>query len=168
MRTTIVPAQITSVEDRITGNLSFKQLLLMITPVFMSMALFICLPPFAGYKVYKVVISVVIAVICLGLALRIKGRLVIDWAMILSRYNLRPTYFVYNKNNSTARTVIAKKHARPAEQSEPQKAKSPMPQFVYNTGDEMSFEERLINPAANLHFTFSKKGGLRVHVKEIK
>ncbi len=168
MRTTIVPAQVTSVEDRIAGNLSFKQLLLMIAPVFLSMALFVFLPPFAGYKIYKVVISVLIAIICLGLALRIKGRLVVDWVMILSRYNLRPKYFVYNKNDSTARKVIAKKQARPAEQSEPQKAQSPMPQFVYNTGDEMSFEERLINPAANLHFTFSKKGGLRVHVKEVK
>lgn len=168
MRTTIVPAQITSVEDKISGSLTFKQLLLMIAPVFISMALFVFLPPFAGYKVYKLVLSIAIAVICLVLALRIKGRLIVDWMVILSRYNLRPTYFIYNKNDSTARTVIAKKQPRTTELKEPVKQAMPQRQFAYNTGDEMSFEERLINPAANLHFTFSKKGGLRVHVKEVK
>jgi hypothetical protein len=40
MKTTIVPAQVTTVEDRITARLTFTQLLLLVTPVFLSGAMF--------------------------------------------------------------------------------------------------------------------------------
>ena len=168
MKTTIVPAQVTSVEDRIAGNLSFKQLLLMIVPVFLSAALFAFLPPFASFQIYKAVISVAVLIVCLALALRIKSRLVVDWVVILSRYNLRPRFYVYNKNNQTARMVIAKQQAAKAKTEQTVTQPKQIPQFAHNTNDEMTFEERLGNPAANLHFTFSKKGGLRVHIKEIR
>lgn len=169
MKTTIVPAQITSVEDKIAGNLSFKQLLLMVVPVFISGALFAFLPPFASFQLYKVVLSIVIAVVCLVLALRIKNSLVLDWIMILSRYNLRPRYYVFNKNDTSSRTLLTKKqYSHQTKKVEVVPAPTSIPQFIHNTNDEMTFEERLANPAANLHFTLTKKGGLRVHIKEVK
>jgi hypothetical protein len=167
MKITIVPAQVTSVEDRIAGNLSFKQLLLMIAPVFLSTVLFIAVPPFASYTVLKLVFCVFIAIVFLGLALRIKSRLVIDWIVILSRYNHRPKFYVFNKNSTASRDIVQTKKTTKVQE---QKAVETLParQFAFNATDELSVDERLNNPAANLHFTFTKKGGLRVHIKEIK
>lgn len=168
MKTTIVPAQITSVEDKIAGNLSFSQLLLMIVPVFVSAGLFVFLPPFTTYKLYKVFITVLVALICLTLALRIKGRLVAQWVTILSRYNARPRFYVFDKRSVYARKIVRQKVVTPVEVEEKVLEVSLEPQFAFNTGELLSFENRITHPAANFHFTRSKKGGLRVHIKEIK
>jgi hypothetical protein len=165
MRTTIVPAQITSVEDKIAGNLSFTQLLLMIVPVFVSAGLFVFLPPFTTYKLYKVFITVSIALICLALALRIKGRLVVQWIIILSRYNARPRFYVFNKNSSYARTVVRQKRAIPTIETELVPEVSLEPSFAFNTGEVMDFEKKISNPAADFHFKRNKKGGLSVGIK---
>ena len=168
MKTTVVPAQITSVEDRIAGNLSFKQLILMITPVFVSTAMFVLLPPFTKYRLYKVIISALIGLLCLALALRVKGRLVIEWIAMLSRYNLRPKIYVFNKNNTSGRTLPPKnKHIKTEKKTEELKAPV-LPRLTFSTGDIMSFENTLGSPIADMHFIRSKKGGLRVHIKEIK
>lgn len=167
MKTTVVPAQITSVEDRIAGNLSFKQLILMIAPVFLSVALFVFLPPFTKYELYKVVVSVAIAVICLALAIRVRNRLVVEWIGLLSRYNLRPRYYVFNKNDVSGRHIPPPiKTEKKTEIKEPKAA--PLPQLAFNTGEVMNFESLLSNPNADFHFIRDKKGGLRVHIKEIK
>lgn len=168
MKTTVVPAQITSVEDRIAGNLSFKQLLLLITPVFLSLALFVLLPPFTKYHPYKVYISIFIATICLTLAFRIKGRLVVEWIGTLTKYNLRPRFYVYNKNSTSGRRII---HAKPLKVEVREKEKDApllLPQLAFNTGEVMNFENMLQNPHSDLHFMRNKKGGLHVHIRKIK
>lgn len=168
MKTTVVPAQITSVEDRIAGNLSFKQLILLVAPVFVSTALFIFLPPFTKYKLYKVVVSLFIAGICLILAVRVRGRLVVEWIGTLTTYNLRPLYYVYNKNDVASRKIPppAKRAAEKVTEEVPEPVQ--IPQLAFNTGEVINFEHILHNPKADFHFVRSKKGGLRVHIKEIK
>jgi hypothetical protein len=168
MKTTVVPAQITSVEDRIAGNLSFKQLLLLVAPVFLSTALFIFLPPFTQYRLYKVIISLIIASICLVLAIRVRSRLVVDWIGTLSRYNLRPRYYIFNKNSVVSRkiTPLNKTTKQIVDKKTPERI--PLAQLVFSTGDVMNFENTLSNPQTDFHFLRSKKGGLRVHIKEVK
>jgi len=46
MKTTTVPAQVTTVEDRLAGNLSLTQLLLLVCPVFVSCLIYVVFPPF--------------------------------------------------------------------------------------------------------------------------
>jgi len=168
MKTTVVPAQITSVEDRIAGNLSFKQLILMITPVFVSTALFVLLPPFTKYRLYKVIISASFALLCFILALRVKGKLIIEWIIMLSHYNLRPRLYVFNKNNVYGRSMIQKPKKQKIEKNT-ESTKAPLlPQLAFTTGEIINFENALGNPSADLHFIRSKKGGLRVHIKEVK
>ncbi len=168
MKTTVVPAQITSVEDRISGNLSFKQLILLVTPVFLSTALFIFMPPFTKYRLYKVLISLFIASICLILAIRVRGRLVAEWIGTMSRYNLRPRYYVFNKNSVVGRKILysTRDEIKKVKNKEPKTM--PMPHLAFNTGEVMNFENTLTNPNADFYFLRSKKGGLRVHIKEVK
>jgi hypothetical protein len=168
MKLTVVPAQITSVEDRIAGNLSFKQLLLIITPVFLSMAVFVLLPPFTRYHWYKLVISICTVSLCLTLAVRVRDQLVAEWIGTLSRYNLRPRYYVFNKNDMTARTLIETKSNKLNQVKPEAERLIPRPRLAFTTNEFIDFEHTLANPRAELYFLRSKKGGLRVHIKEVE
>lgn len=167
MRTTVVPAQITSVEDKIAGNLSFSQLILLIVPLFLSVAIYIVLPPFGGFHIYKVVIASIFTVICLLLAIRIKGRLVVEWLGVRARYNARPVHYIFNKNNITARrpvTVAEKKVEKIVEGIEEAPA---FKHLLFHPKDHLQFETATSNPKADFHFVVNKKGGLSVRIKKI-
>lgn len=168
MKVTVVPAQVTTVEDRIIGSLGFSQMLLLIVPVFVSAGLFVLLPPFMGGAVYKYVTMGVIAFICAILAIRIKGRIVASWFVTILRYNLRPKYYVFNKNVTTLRQDYP--NVPEADQSESQQslntAKTLLPRLdTLATAKVMATIE---NPEMNLRFETTKKGGLHVRFTEIK
>lgn len=166
MRTTVVPAQITSVEDRIADNLSFKQLLLLISPVFVSAGLMVFLPPFASFKVYKLIISIVFALLCITLAVRIKGKLVVEWIVILARFNLRPRFYVFNKNDMHSRHLPKETSAitpRPVQKTR----LMPITRQAFEAAKVLQFEQVVSDPQMDFRFS-TKKGGLRVHIKEIK
>jgi hypothetical protein len=67
---------------------------------------------------------------------------------------------------------IPKVSAKPKKQKvekEVKESKVPLlPKLAFTTGEIINFENALGNPRADLHFIRSKKGGLRVHIKEVK
>ena len=77
MKVTIVPAQVTTVEDRIAGNLGLSQLLLLTTPVFSGSLLYVVLPPVFHGAIYKLVLIVALFIICSLMAIRIKGKILL-------------------------------------------------------------------------------------------
>jgi len=105
MRTTIIPAQITTVEDKIAGNLNLTQILILMVPVFITAVVFVLIPPTMKLVGYKLILILFFLVICLILALRIKGRVLFNWLLILSQFKLRPKIFVFNKNDNYLREV---------------------------------------------------------------
>ncbi len=167
MRSTIVPAQVTTVEDRVAGKLGLSQLLLLVTPIFGGSLTFILLPPFFDYATYKIVLIVIIAVISGLLAIRFRGRIILQWVATIIRFNLRPRYYVHDKNSIYMRD-IPPKHI-PKETTEPEK-KEPILQRLPNlsTAELVRIEEIIANPQANLRFKANRKGGLSVHITEIK
>jgi hypothetical protein len=165
MKQTVVPAQVTTVEDKIAGNISFKQLLLLVTPVFIGGAMYVFIPPFMGYASYKVVIWVLLAVVCLSLAIRIKGRLVIEWIIVRGRYNLRPARYVFNKNSLLHRIRI---EVSPQEEVIEKVAKKAVVTERIEDSKLHKLEQIILEPKADLIFRATKKGGLRVSIKEIK
>lgn len=168
MRSTVVPAQVTTVEDRIAGSLGLSQLLLLTVPVFGGSALFVILPPFFSYAVYKVVIIVCFAVLCGLLAIRIKGKILLQWLIAIIRYNSRPRYYVYDKNDAHMRDIIRKvKTEETEEKIEPKKTiLQKLPQL--STAELVKIEDIIANPQANLYYTTNRKGELSVHITEIK
>lgn len=166
MKQTVVPAQVTTVEDKIAGNISFKQLLLLVTPVFIGGAMYVFLPPFLGYSSYKVSLWVLLAIICLTMAIRVKGRLVIEWLIVRGKYNLRPSQFVYNKNSMDLRSFDSTN----LEQTETEKAVLNQIHIADDINDSQlhKLEQIILEPKADLIFSATKKGGLRVSIKEVK
>jgi hypothetical protein len=168
MRTTTVPAQITTVEDKIVGEISLIQLLLLVAPVFASAAIFVALPPFYSSASYKVALIVCIFVAFGMLAIRIKGRILLTWLIILTKYSRRPRYYLFNKNDSYMRDTPRAESAH-EESVEAAPTKTALPVAPRPSTAELLQVERLLeNPSANLHFRVSKKGVLSVHVNEIK
>jgi len=167
MKTTIVPAQVTTVEDKIAGNISMHQLLLLVVPIFIGSGLFVILPPFFSYAVYKVVMIAIIASICALLAIRIRGKILLFWLAVLLKYNLRPRYYIFNKNDSYLREDYDLTIQKEIEEEEEQGG------MVYSLAPALSLsevvtaEQLLANPNANFRLEINKKGRLSVHITEI-
>lgn len=105
MRTTIIPAQITTVEDKIAGSLNFTQILLLMAPVLWGTLVYVLFPPIMKIAPYKLGLVLFVTMICLILALRIKEKIVAEWIGVLLSYHLRPKYYLFTKNDLTERMV---------------------------------------------------------------
>lgn len=167
MKITVVPAQVTTVEDKIMGSLSLSQLMILLLPVFIGAALFAILPLAMGSSIYKYVLIGFLAVICLILSIRIKGKIVALWIVTILRYNLRPKYYLFNKNVTTLRTD----YAEPKREETKTESKSKTHTFSVprlGTLETAKVLAAIENPASNLRFETTKKGGLHVRLTEVE
>lgn len=168
MKITVVPAQVTTVEDRVAGNLSFSQLILLILPIFGGSLLFAGLPPIMEASLYKIILICMFAAICSILAIRIKGKIILLWLIILFRYALRPRQYLFNKNSLDCREDYPEPPA--SKSADSKTAKEHIPAVLPKLG----FKEKayvfavLDNPINRLEFNATKKGGLNVHINEIQ
>jgi len=163
MKTTIIPAQITTVEDKIAGKLSLTQIMILMIPVFWSGLVYILFLPRMEFTSYKVIISIPVLITAFVLSLRIDDKLVINWLMLLLRYNTRPKYYVFNKNDAFLRTldipVLPKKMTKfvKAEVKTESKARSGVKEWiVFEKGKE------------NIRFKTNGKGGINVIFNQIE
>lgn len=167
MKVTVVPAQVTTIEDRIIGSLGLSQILMLSLPVFGGTLLYVSLPPILHAAVYKLVIISLLFAICGLMAIRIKGKILLFWLITVIRFNLRPRYFVFNKRTLHGR----EQYNHPLKIDEAEDTK-PVKQMVkkklsLTTADLVKVYGMLENPAANVYFEM-KKGALHVHATEVK
>jgi len=167
MKVTVVPAQVTTVEDKIMGNIGLSQLLLFIAPVFIGGGCYIFLPPFSDLHPYKYILIGIVAVLCVLLAIRIKGKLIASWIVVLLRYNLRPRLYVFNKNTTMFRenydTIAPVDEGAKKEET---KADYHLPKLDFHSAAKV--RDLLDNPERRLRFESTKKGGLYVRLTEIE
>jgi hypothetical protein len=168
MKQTVVPAQVTTIEDRIVGNLGISQIVLLSMPVLAAGIVFTVLPPALHASLYKLMFLVPFAALCAALSIRIKGKIVLFWIIVRVRYNLRPQYYVFNKNTTANRQLYdgAKATNQPSE--EPEKPKPNRQRSTLTTAEMIRTFAAMDNPAAKLAFTTDKKGKLHVHITEVK
>ncbi len=158
MRTTVIPAQITTVEDKIAGNLNLTQLMLMVASLFIGVFIYALLPTRLSFSLYKIPLFVIEFLICFTLSLRIKGKIVLHWLIILLSYKLRPSYYVANKNDLYLRDIvlepIIRKKKRAAVSLRKVKQEAQLPMF-----NPDKIESILGISRGKLSFKF-EKGGL--------
>lgn len=163
MKTQVIPAQITTVEDKIAGNLNLTQIMLLLFPVFWTTLVFTILSPRLQFTLFKFPLVLSVLILCLVLAVRIKGKVVLNWAFTILRYNLRPKYYVFNKNDSYLRTLDLPtfeeklKVQTKKEVVVEEKVKSPS-----SVGDLIKLDNLLKNPKYSFSFKETKKGGVDV------
>ena len=105
MKSTVVPAQITTVEDKIAGSLSFVQIILLVFSLIIGTAFYGLIPPklhISGLKIALVLIQFSIFGI---LALRYQGRILADWLVIYLRWKARPRVYIFDKNDAASRNM---------------------------------------------------------------
>lgn len=168
MKSTVVPAQVTTVEDRIMGSLGFSQLMLLIVPVFIGAGLFALLPPFMVGSSYKYVLIGIVTSVCCILAFRIKGKIVALWLVAILRYNLRPKLYLFNKNTAAFREQHSVKMAEAqVAESHPKLSRSTtIPRLEFH--ETAKVLAAIDNPASKLRFETTKRGGLHVRLTEIE
>lgn len=127
MRTTIIPAQITTVEDKIAGSLNLTQILMLMFPILWTAFLYILLPPVMALPAYKFTLTLLVTFISIVLAIRIKNKLVLEWLLVLIRFQNRPKYYLANKNSLYERELDL-----PQEIAKPDKASSKSPAKITN------------------------------------
>lgn len=168
MKLSVVPAQVTSIEDKIASNISLHQLILLVSPVFFGMLSYVALPPFTRLVLYKVIVLILIVAICFISALRIQGTLVLFHVLIRMKYNQRPRYYVFNKNDQYLRTdfpAVLKDNEPAVHLTATEKQATVYP--ALNSTDSVRLDQ-LIHADASLSFKPHKRGGGSVIVTEIK
>lgn len=168
MKTTVVPAQVTTIEDRIMGSLGFSQLMLLIIPVFIGAGLYVLLPPFTGGSLYKYIVIGLVALFSCILAIRIRGKIVALWLMLILRYNLRPKFYLFNKNTAAFRDQYVTKMPEPEEAAKSARLKRSIsvPRLAFH--ETAKVLAAIDNPASKLRFETTKKGGLHVRLTEVQ
>lgn len=167
MRSQVIPAQITTVEDKIAGNFSLTQIMFLLLPVLIASFIYAFLPPSMNFVIYKLVLAGIFAVLSITLAIRIKGRIIASWLVVLLRYNSRPKYYVYNKNSATYREVI-KPDIQAVVAEQKQSEKVTQKQIITpDIKDVLKLRHLLDTTDFNLTYRSGKKGGLNVAFEKI-
>jgi PrgI family protein len=167
MKVTVVPAQVTTVEDRIIGSLGFSQILLLVVPIFVSAGLYVLPPPMMAGSVYKYILMTIATVICLILAIRIRGKILASWLLIILRYNLRPQIYIWNKNTTQLRQDYPDVEPSSELSDEVRETTAVMPdRLPLHVSSKIL--SALNNPEAGVRYETTKKGGLYVRFTEVE
>lgn len=105
MKNTVIPAQITTVEDKIAGNLSLTQIMLLMLPVFSGIVFYAMIFPQMKISITKIILESIIFIVSSVLAIRVKGKLIVNWLIVILKFNLRPKYYLFDKNDSYLREI---------------------------------------------------------------
>jgi hypothetical protein len=167
MRTTVIPAQITTVEDKIAGNLNFTQILLFMTPILFSTLIYALMPVRMHLTLYKLPLILIISISCFILAIRIKGKIILQWLSILLRFNLRPKYYTFDKNDSTFRVMYVplfeKKQFRLRKKVATQSKTNVIP-AKFDIKELVQIEKLIQDPRISLSFKTNGIGGGKLNV----
>ncbi len=167
MRSQVIPAQITTVEDKIAGDFSLTQIMLLLLPVIIASFIYAFLPPSMTFVFYKLILASIFAVSSITLAIRVKGRIIASWLVVLMRYNLRPKYYVYNKNSVTHREII-KPEVETVAVEENETVSSVLKNYQnLDIKDILTLRHILDTTDYNLTYRSSKKGGLNVAFEKV-
>ena len=160
-RTTTVPAQITTVEDKIIGSLGMIQLVLLGGALLGSGALFLCVPPANSTSVFKVVLMVVMDAFLCASAFRYKGELLLKWGVLGLHYAIRPSRWIYDKNSMYLRPPSDDNRAKTTEATVEIEEVAYAPIDTLNTPERVRVERLMGSSSANVRY-INTKGGLKI------
>jgi len=168
MRKTVIPAQVTTVEDKIAGNLSMTQIFILLIPVFFGIFIFAIFPPSMHLVIYKIPPVLLVLLISLILSLRIKGKVVLNWLSVLFAYNARPKYYVFNKNDTYLRDIPEFEESQEKEAEKITiKKELAIPAKTFGLKELRTLETFIKNPNYSFSLKPGRKGGIYVIISEI-
>ncbi|PIR63050.1 MAG: hypothetical protein COU65_00485 [Candidatus Pacebacteria bacterium CG10_big_fil_rev_8_21_14_0_10_42_12] len=167
MRSQVIPAQITTVEDKIAGNFSLTQIILLLVPALLASFIYVILPPTMVFVWYKLLIATVFGLLSISLAIRIKGRIIASWLSVIFHYNLRAKYYIYNKNSLSHREVTKPEPLIIKDEKQDTEVVKERKIIVPNLRDVLQLNYLLATSDFDLTYRTSKKGGLNVAFEKV-
>jgi len=169
MRTSNVPAQITTVEDKIAGNLTLQQMILLASPIFIDFAVYAIFPKELKLNTYKLILMLLVTGMLASLAIRIKTKTLLVWLVTITRYRLRERYYIFDKNNDYLRGLELTSPSI-TDETETNVRKKDSKKIIRELIEEdyIKLEHILTNSSANLTFTSDRKGVLHVSFTEVE
>jgi hypothetical protein len=161
MKSTVVPAQITTVEDKIVGSLNFMQIILLVFSLIIGTAFYGLISPKLHLSTLKMILMIAQFTVFGLLALRYKGRILADWLVIILRYKARPRVYIFTKNDALSRELSLSKNLIDVE-TEPAKVSAKTKTKKNETIERPVFE----NSGSIVSIKPSKKGGFDVEYQE--
>ena len=161
MKSVVVPAQITTVEDKIAGSLNFIQIILLVFSLIIGTAFYGLIPPKLHLSSIKIALVIIQFAIFGTLALRYHGKILADWLVIILRFKARPRIYIYTKNDATSREMLVDP-APTAAENQPAKATI---KCKSKKNAPAAYPE-FANSGAIVSIKPSKKGGLDVEYQE--
>lgn len=171
MRSQPIPAQITTVEDKIAGNLNLTQIILLMIPVFFTTIAYGFFPPRMHLAVYKIPLVLIVLVISLILSVRIRDKVVLNWLVIVLRYNLRPGFYLFNKNDTHLRTLdmpVFEKKEKKLFKKAPAKQERTTPIPAFALSDLVKLQNFIADPKYSFVLKAGKKGGFNVSLGQVQ
>lgn len=167
MKHTVVPAQITTVEDRIAGNLTFIQIMLLVIPLILSTVIYAIISPRLHLSTLKLTMVAIQFSVFGILAIRINGKVLMDWLIIILRYSLRPRIYIFTKNDLAGREIYTTN--KPIDRETVQEENLPQKEVIQMdpSNENIDYRNILNNPALTISIKPAKKGGLDVSLRKI-
>lgn len=168
MKTTVVPAQITTVEDKIAGSLTFQQIILLVMSLIIGTAIYLLVPPKLHVSAIKAALMLIQFALLGILAIRISGKILAEWLVVYLRYSLRPRVYIFKKSDLAQREVIlpiferAKKESAITIKSAAKQKKRQLPE------SNLDLKNWLSKPDSSLSVKPAKKGGLDVVFQKLE
>jgi hypothetical protein len=163
MKSTVVPAQITIVEDKIAGSLNFIQIILLVFSLIIGTAFYGLIPPKLHLSTLKIILMIAEFAVFGSLALRYKGRILADWLVIYLRYKARPRIYIFTKNDISSREQPAE---AVQEIEERQTVKSHKRIKIFKRKSKIIENPLIANSGSIISVKPSKKGGFDVEYQE--
>jgi len=166
MKTTVVPAQITTVEDRIAGSLTFPQIILLVMALVVGAAIYGMMPPKLHLGSIKLILIIIQFAFFGTLALRFNGKIVGDWLIIYLRYSARPRRYIFTKNDLIHRDIIIEKEDPAIAHTKKEIANVSKQSKVLSLKEQIKIDQIFASGDMSVSFKMSKKGGLDVSLKK--
>jgi len=160
MRSTVIPAQITTVEDKIAGNFNLSQILLMMAPVLMATLLYTIIPTTMSFGRGKIITTIIFSIVFLTLAIRVKTKIIGEWLIVWLRFKLRPQVYVFDKNDNYLRPGVVKEKAK--KEVRIKVAEKVKVKETVSDEDKVRWQNIIEGRNKSLSFEFNQKGGLHV------
>lgn len=160
-----VPTQITTVEDKLVSSFTIRQFMLLAVPIAFFILILVLMPPRADIVAYKVIASGFVAFIAMPLAIKIRGKLLLDWLFIAFRYMSRPQYYVYDKNTSYLRDMGEKPKKVAAESKELTETRDLFASKMLPPKERLRLQS-LVEQGLSVNIEVGKRGELHVVVTE--
>jgi len=167
MRTTVVPAQITTVEDKIAGSITLPQLILLVIPLITSTAVYASIGPRLHFTVIKTSLILLQFMVFDILAIRFRGKILGDWLVIYLRFAARPRLYIFTKNDTVGRDIAITKPEKDTKEV-PTAVEEKFISAELSLSQRMKLDRIFAEEKLSVRFRIAGKGGLDVSLKPVE